>query len=488
MSRPYAEHGAATLSRATTAGEVAPEDVVAAAEAAWLAEDGADAELNAFLSVDFRRARRDADALAARLATAAEQLPLAGVPVALQDDLATTTLPTTCASRLLDGYRSPYEATVVRRLREAGALVVGKTNVDEFGLDDSTEYSAYGPTRNPLDPEMSAGASGGAAAAVAAGIVPCAIGGDGYGAVRQSAAFCGLVGMRATRGMISRYGLIGAAPSLDDVGVLARCVADVALLAGALAGHDRLDPASVGRAVPDLAAALHQPIHGIVVGVPEEMFPESLDTSVRERVREALRLLESLGAQVRAVRLPHAPAARDACEIITTVEGASNLARYDGIRFGAARVADDVSAEYRALATRAAFGSAARRCILLGTHLLAHDDGRAYTEAMAARARAAADFEALWRSGVDLCFTPTVPAPASVLGGESTARAERDSARFTAPASLAGLPALSLPIGTVGTLPVGGQLIGPRWSEPTLIRVAHALERLLDATSTPAAA
>jgi aspartyl-tRNA(Asn)/glutamyl-tRNA(Gln) amidotransferase subunit A len=405
--------------------------------------------------------------------------PLAGVPVAVKDNLCTLDLPTTCGSRILEGYRAPYEATVVRRLRAAGARIVGKTNMDEFAMGSSTENSAFGPTRNPIDRErVPGGSSGGSAAAVASGVVPCALGSDTGGSVRQPAALCGVVGIKPTYGRVSRYGLVAFASSLDQVGAFGRTVSDAALLLEAVAGYDPRDPTSVDRPVPDLEAALEAGVEGRIVGIPREYLPDTLHPGVRARFDEAAALLESAGAEVRGVSLPHTRFAVSTYYVLAPAEASSNLGRYDGVRYGA-RAPDARSTRelYEGSRTRG-FGPEVVRRIMLGTFALSagyHE--RYYGRAQTVRTLIARDFDRVWAEGIDFLFTPTSPTPAFRLGERThDPVAMYLSDVFTVTANLAGIPGISVPIGTVDGLPVGGQLLAPPWEEVRLVAGARVLE------------
>jgi aspartyl-tRNA(Asn)/glutamyl-tRNA(Gln) amidotransferase subunit A len=454
---------------------------VAHVEAA-LASLRAQAGLNAFLSWDADAALTAARAIDALSLEQRRRLPLAGVPVAIKDNIATLDLPTTCGSRILEGYRSPFEATAVRRLRDAGAIVLGKTNMDEFAMGSSTENSAYGVTRNPLDPtRVPGGSSGGSAAAVAAGIVPIALGSETGGSVRQPAAFCGLVGIKPSYGRVSRYGLVAFASSLDQIGTFGRTVADAALALQVIAGPDAHDSTCAARPAPDLLGAAASRAGRFVVGVPAEYFPSDLDPSIAAACRGALAALASAGAEVRDVSLPHTRAAIPTYYVIAPAEASSNLARYDGVRYGV-RAADAPDADAVYERTRSAcFGDEVKRRIVLGTFVLSagyHD--AYYGRAQRVRGRIASELRSVFASGVDVLFTPTTPTPAFAIG-EKTADpyAMYLSDTFTVTANLAGLPALSLPIGTSGGLPIGGQLLADRWREATLVRAAAILEREL---------
>ena len=431
--------------------------------------DGPDG-LNAFLTV------LDQDELTECSDT---QARLAGVPVAVKDNLATVGLPTTCGSRILEGYRSPYEATVVLRLREEGAIVVGKTNLDEFAMGSSTENSAFGPVRNPRDlSRVPGGSSGGSAAAVAAGIVPCALGSDTGGSVRQPAAFCGVVGVKPTYGRVSRYGLVAFASSLDQVGVLAPTVADAATLLEVVAGHDPRDSTSVDLPVPALSEKLGEGVEELVVGVPHEYFGEAVEPALRAQCRAAVDALRARGCSIREVSLPNTPYALPAYYVIATAEASSNLARFDGVRFGV-RNEDGTTLEEMYERTRTVgFGPEVKRRILLGTYALtAGYYDQYYGRAQRVRSLVAADFDRVFQEGVDVLFTPTSPTVAFRLGERIEDPLQMYLADvFTVTANLAGLPAASVPIGDVAGLPVGGQIIGPWWGEEVLFRVASALE------------
>ena len=440
---------------------------------AWRTYDAVQAGpegLNAFLAVD-------------RSARGADTGRLAGIPVAVKDNLATLGLPTTCASRVLAGYMSPFEATAVRRLREAGAAVIGKTNMDEFAMGSSNENSAFGPVRNPLDRErVPGGSSGGSAAAVASGVVRIALGSETGGSVRQPASFCGIVGIKPTYGRVSRYGLVAYASSLDNVGVFGASVAEAALGLEIIAGHDRFDATSAAVTVPDFTAATTvsteaRPLAGLVVGRPVEYFPASLDARIAEQCERALQLLRDLGAEVRDVSLPSTELAIPVYYIIAPAEASSNLARYDGVRFGVRAAADDLGSMYER--TRSGgFGDEVTRRILLGTYVLSAGYYDAYyRRAQAVRTLITQEFAQVFASGVHVLFTPTAPTTAFRLGEVSDPYEMYLSDIFTVTANLAGVPAMSQPIGTVDGLPVGGQLMAPHFGEATMLRVAAALEQ-----------
>ena len=430
-----------------------------------VAED-AEGGLNAFLSL--------ADAPPAGEGTG----PLAGAAVAVKDNIATVELPTTCGSRLLEDYVSPFRATAVQRLIDAGAWVVGKTNMDEFGMGSSNENSAFGPVRNPHDSErVTGGSSGGSAAAVAAGYVRMALGSETGGSVRQPAAFCGVVGIKPTYGRVSRYGLVAFASSMDQIGTFGRTVDDAARLLEVIAGHDPLDAMSADVPPLELSKATVRGVKGLVVGVPEEYLPESLDPGIRALVEDALACLEGEGAVLRRVSLPHTRFAIPTYYVLAPAEASSNLSRFDGVRYGRRADADDIGAMYEE--TRSAgFGPEVKRRIMLGTYALsAGYYDRYYGRAQRARAYITADFRRVFAGGVDVLFTPTTPTTAFPLGARVDDPVQMYlSDVFTVTANLAGIPGMSIPIGTLDGLPVGGQILAPWWREDTAVVVGAALE------------
>jgi aspartyl-tRNA(Asn)/glutamyl-tRNA(Gln) amidotransferase subunit A len=477
---PLLDGPVAALARAVRDGGVSPRATIDAALAAMdraaLGPEG----LNAVLWRDDAAARAEAD----RLAAEPRQGPLAGVPIVIKDNLATTTLPTTCGSRLLAGYVSPFEATAVTRLREAGAVVVGKANMDEFAMGSSTEHSAWGPTRNPVAVGcVPGGSSGGSAAAVASGALRVALGSDTGGSVRQPAAFCGVVGLKPTYGRVSRHGLVAFGSSLDQVGVLARDVADAAAVLQVIAGPDPLDSTSLPTPVPDLASAVDagDRLDGTVIGVPDEYFPEALDAAIRAQCERALDLLRDRGATVRRVTLPHTPLAIPVYYVVAPAEASSNLARFDGVRYGRREVPAGGGVRELYEATRSAgFGAEVTRRILLGTWVLSAGYYDAYyRRAQAVRQRIRDDFTRVFAAGVHALFTPTTPTTAFPMGAKADPYEMYLSDIFTVTANLAGIPALSLPIGRIAGRPVGGQLLASHGDEATLLRVAAALERRL---------
>ncbi len=422
------------------------------------------------------------EAEAARVEAIAPTGPLAGMPVAIKDNIVTTELPTTCASRMLEGYRSPFAATVIERLRAAGGLVACKTNLDEFAMGSSTEHSAFGRVRHPLDPDrVPGGSSGGSAALVAAGVVAAALGSETGGSVRQPAAFCGVVGVKPSYGRVSRFGLVAFGSSLDCVSVFGRTVSDAARVLGAIAGHDPRDATS--RAAPPMAAPASQAdLRGVTFGLPTEYFPADLDAGVRAGIGRAVARVRDLGATVRVVTLPHTRFAVPTYYVLAPAEAAANLARFDGVRYGVRR-GDGLDLRLMYRATRGqGFGPEVQRRILVGTYVLSAGYYDAYYgRAQAARARITADFATVFGSGVDALLTPTTPTPAFRAGDKTADPVQMYLADiFVSAVSLAGLPAMSLPAGRSEGLPIGLQIIAPSFDESRMLSIAATLEPHLD--------
>jgi aspartyl-tRNA(Asn)/glutamyl-tRNA(Gln) amidotransferase subunit A len=467
----------AALRQELEEGLTAVELVTRTLDAIEAAEAGPDG-LNAVLSLRRELALAEAEALDWEREEGIELGPLAGIPVLVKDNMAVAEGPTTAGSRILEGFVPPYDAGAVARLKYAGAIVVGKTNLDEFAMGSSNENSAFGPVRNPRDrSRVPGGSSGGSAAAVAAGYVPGALGSDTGGSIRQPAALCGVVGLKPTYGRVSRYGLVAFASSLDQIGPLAATVEDAARLLSAVSGHDPLDSTSAPRPVPDYAHGLDRPLRGLRVGVPREYFPEGLHGGVRNACDRAIERLRSAGATVKEVTLPHTDAAIAAYYVVATAEASSNLARYDGVRYGLrADGAPDVHSLYVAT-RREGFGPEVRRRILLGTYVLSAGYYDAYyRKGCEARALVAEDFERVF-SEVHCLVTPTSPTPAFRLGEKTDDPLAMYLADvFTVPVNLAGIPAISVPGEEADGLPAGVQIVGPRWSEDRLLNVAWHVE------------
>jgi aspartyl-tRNA(Asn)/glutamyl-tRNA(Gln) amidotransferase subunit A len=483
----FASLSAVALSARVGSGDVSPADVVGASfEQADSVEAGRDG-LNLILWTNRELSIRDADTLAEGMGKAGTGGRLAGVPIAVKDNIATLGLPTTCASKILAGYVSPYEATAIIRLREQGAIVVAKTNMDEFAMGSSNENSAYGPAHNPHDVRrVTGGSSGGSAAAVAAGVVPIALGSETGGSVRQPAAFCGIVGVKPTYGRISRHGLVAFASSLDQIGPMARTVDDAAIAMEIMAGLDPFDSTSSSSPVGSYRdqyvsiATNPAPLAGMKIGVPEEYFPENLDEGIRRLCLRSVDALKSLGAEVIDVKLPHTPLAIPVYYIIAPAEASSNLARFDGVRYGFRSDKAASLAELYSMTRSEGFGPEVTRRILLGTYVLSAGYYDAYyRKAQAVRSLIARDFGAVFGDGVDALFTPTTPTTAFPIGGITDPYEMYLSDIFTVTANLAGVPAMSIPIGRVGGLPVGGQILAPHFGEAAMFRVAYALEGAL---------
>jgi aspartyl-tRNA(Asn)/glutamyl-tRNA(Gln) amidotransferase subunit A len=413
--------------------------------------------------------------------------PLVGVPIALKDNLCTKGVRTTASSRMLETYVPPYDATVVTRLEAAGAVVIGKTNCDEFSMGSSNENSAFGPVHNPwaLD-RIPGGTSGGSAAAVAAAITPLALGSDTGGSIRQPAAMCGVVGLKPTYGRVSRYGLIAFGSSLDQIGPLARTVHDAAIALGAIAGGDPADATSAREPVMDYAAALTGDIRGTRVGVPARLLDQGVDPEVAGAFQAALAVLVSGGATLVDVDLPHAKYATAVYYLVATAEASSNLARYDGVRYGFRAPAEpghpaSLQAMYAQTRERG-FGPEVKRRIMLGTYVLSAGYYEAYyLKAQQVRTLILRDYERAF-DAVDVVAMPTSPTPAFKLGERVADPLQMYLADvFTVSANLAGLPAISVPCGFTGSrLPIGLQLTGRRFAEATLLRVADGYERVTD--------
>ncbi len=484
MTGDLLERPAAALAAAVGSGEVTAAAAVRAnfarADEVGVGPDG----LNIVLYQDREATVADAARYDQRLADGETAGPLAGVGIAVKDNIATLDLQTSCGSRILEGYVSPFEATAVSRLRAAGAVVVAKTNMDEFAMGSSTEHSAFGPARNPHDPSrVPGGSSGGSAAAVAAGIVRIALGSETGGSVRQPASFCGVVGVKPTYGRVSRYGLVAFASSLDHIGVFGRTVDDAALGLSIIAGRDSYDSTSAEQPVPDYRAAAGESLLGLVVGLPKEYFPPHLDPRVRERCIAAADTLRSLGAEVRDVSLPHTDLAIPVYYIVAPAEASSNLARFDGVRYGLRVGGEGLRGMYEATRSRG-FGPEVTRRILLGTYVLSAGYYDAYyRKAMGVRALITEDFLRVFATGVHVLLTPTTPTPAFEIGAISDPYQMYLSDIFTATANLAGVPGVSVPVGRVDGLPVGAQLMAAHFDEYRMMSAAYALERSLGAES-----
>lgn len=489
------------LNRISSGETTARAVVESAVEAAEKLND----TLNAFLEIDrtgaLKRAAAIDEALKTQSRTApagaasdvalepqSHGAPLIGVPIAVKDNICVRGLQTSCGSKILGDYQAPYNATVIERLLEAGAVVIGKTNCDEFAMGSSTENSAFGAVKNPWDmARVPGGSSGGSAVAVAAGIVPAALGSDTGGSVRQPASLCGVVGLKPTYGRNSRYGLVAFASSLDQVGIFGRSVRDVATVLGVIAGRDDHDATTADVPVPDYVAGLKRDVKGARIGFPSSLFGEGLDTGVRKAVEGAVDAYRELGAEIIDIELPHAKYCVAVYYIIATAEASSNLARYDGVRYGfRAEDAPELRQMYRRTRDEG-FGPEVKRRIMLGTYVLSSGYYEAYyAKAQQVRALLKNDFRRAFES-CEAIITPTSPTPAFLIGekvDDPLAMYLNDV--YTVTANLAGVPGMNVPCGLSSDgLPIGFQLLGPYWSEPTLLNLGHAYEETHPFVASP---
>jgi aspartyl-tRNA(Asn)/glutamyl-tRNA(Gln) amidotransferase subunit A len=462
----------AVQSRDTTAFSIA--------EAHYSRIQQEDEQIGAYLTLCKDRALEQADRMDRMAAEGKVLPPLGGVPVAIKDVMSTRGVRTTAGSKILDNYIPPYDCTAVARLEAAGAVVLGKTNCDEFAMGSSNENSAYRPVRNPRDlTRVPGGSSGGSAAAVAADMAVCSLGSDTGGSIRQPASFCGVVGLMPTYGRVSRYGLIAFASSLDHIGPLTRTVRDAATVLRTIAGRDPMDSTSADVPVPDYVAEIEKPVRGLKLGVAKEYFGEGLNDEVRQAVELAVDRLKGLGCEVVPVSLPHTSYAIPAYYLIATAEASSNLARYDGVRYGhRAGGVKSLSEMYRRTRDEG-FGAEVKRRIMLGTYALSAGYYDAYyLKAQKVRTLLAQDFEDAFRN-VDAIVTPTSPTAAFRLGEKSDDPLAMYLADiYTVTADLAGIPGISIPCGeTKERLPIGLQILGRHFDEATILRVAHAYEQ-----------
>ncbi len=463
------------LTDAYRRGDLTP---TAVAEAYLARIDALDGRLGAYLTVVRDQALAAARESELRWRAGAPLGPLDGAPVALKDVLCTRGVRTTCGSKMLESFVPPYDATVVERLRTAGAVILGKTNMDEFAMGSSTEHSAFHPTRNPWDlSRVPGGSSGGSAAAVAGGLAAGGFGSDTGGSIRQPAAFCGVVGMKPTYGRVSRYGLVALASSLDQVGPFARDVRDAALLLGAVAGHDRRDATSIQAPVPDYVAELSKGVAGLTLGLPDEYFIDGMDPDVERAVRTAIEVLKELGARLERVSLPTTRHSLAAYYLILPAEASSNLARYDGVKFGL-RVPGRDLVEMESRTRAAGFGAEVKRRIMLGTYALSAGYYDAYYgKAQSVRTLVRREFAAAF-ARVDLIVAPTTPNVAFKHGEKEDPLSMYLNDVFTIPGNLAGIPGISVPCGfSVTGLPIGLQVLGGPLDEPRLLRAAYAYEQ-----------
>ncbi|AIA76608.1 Asp-tRNA(Asn)/Glu-tRNA(Gln) amidotransferase subunit GatA [Halomonas sp. XH26] len=440
----------------------------------------ADGTLNSFITVTAEQALDQAEA-ADNARAAGKAGKLTGIPFALKDIFCTQGVKTSCGSKMLDNFIAPYNATVVEKLNAAGTISLGKTNMDEFAMGSSNENSYFGAVKNPWDlTAVPGGSSGGSAAAVAAGLVPAAMGTDTGGSIRQPAAFCGITGLKPTYGRVSRYGIIAYASSLDQAGPMAKSAEDCAHLLNVIAGHDVRDSTSVARGVPDYTETLNAPLSGLKIGLPKEYFGDGLDADVEKAVREAVKVYESLGATVREVSLPHTHYAIPAYYVIAPAEASSNLSRYDGVRFGHRC---DAPADLIDLYTRSraeGFGDEVKRRILIGTHTLSEGFFDAYyTKAQKVRRLIRQDFLDAFED-VDVLMGPASPTPAFDLGAKKDPVSMYLQDIYTIAVNLAGIPGISVPAGFSNGRPVGLQILGTHFAEAQLLNVAHQFQQATD--------
>lgn len=466
------------LQKKFTAGEVTAVEII---RAYALRVGQVESKVRAYVNQAQESASAQADALDRQLKQWRKTKPLMGMPLAIKDNICTEGMPTTCSSRMLQHFVPPYDATVITKLREQGYILLGKTNLDEFAMGSSTENSAFGPSRNPWDlHRVPGGSSGGSAAAVAADECVAALGSDTGGSIRQPAAFCGVVGLKPTYGRVSRYGLVAFASSLDQIGPITKDVRDAAFVLGSIAGHDPQDSTSADVPVPDYLKALaKKDLKKLRVGVPREFFAEGLDPEVDQAVKAAIAELKTLGGEIKDIQLPRTDAAVAVYYVLATAEASSNLARFDGVKFGLrAKETKDLADLY--MKTRQeGFGPEVKRRIMLGTYVLSAGYYDAYYgKAQAVRTLVCQDFESAFKE-VDLIVTPATPTPAFKLGEKSEDPLQMYlSDIFTISVNLAGLPAIALPCGfSKSGLPIGLQLIGRPFEEETILRAAYAYEQ-----------
>jgi aspartyl-tRNA(Asn)/glutamyl-tRNA(Gln) amidotransferase subunit A len=446
-------------------------------ESAFARIEEVDSKVKAFMTLTRDQAIAAAAVIDARRLNGEEVAPLAGIPMALKDNLCTKGVLTTCSSRILHNFVPPYDAAVVELLRDAGAIMVGKTNMDEFAMGSSTENSGFFTTRNPWDTErVPGGSSGGSAAAVAAGEALFSLGSDTGGSIRQPAAFCGVVGMKPTYGRVSRYGLVAFASSLDQIGTFTMDIKDCALLMNIIAAHDKRDTTSADVSTPDYTACLDGDVKGMKIGVPREYFTEGINPAISASVRKAIDVLVSLGAVADEISLPHTEYGIPAYYLIAPAEASSNLARYDGVQYGLRVEADNLIDMYKKTRSQG-FGPEVKRRIMLGTYALSSGYYDAYyLKALKVRTLIKQDFDQAFRE-YDIIITPTTPSVAFKVGEVEDPLTMYMHDVLTIPANMAGLPALSMPCGFVDGLPVGLQFMGKHFDESTILRMAFAYEQ-----------
>ncbi len=474
----WCDTSASELGRLLFKGEVSSKEIT---ESVFNRIEERETTIHAYITTVREVALKQADLSDTRFKKNERISPLDGIPIAVKDIMCTRGIRTTCGSRILENYIPPYDATAVSKVLNSGAVLVGKTNMDEFAMGSSTENSAFGPTRNPVNTEcVPGGSSGGSAAAVAAGETILAMGSDTGGSIRQPAAFCGIVGIKPTYGRVSRYGLVSYASSLDQIGPLARSVEDCALLLNVICGHDRLDSTSADVDKPDFLASLRGDIKGLKIGLPKEYFVEGLDPQVREPIEKAVTALKENGAHIVDISLPHAPYAISTYYLIATAEASSNLARYDGVKYGfrSTNKGSDLIKMYEETRSEG-FGAEVKRRIMLGTYVLSAGYYDAYyLKAQEARALIKQDFDHAFKD-VDCMITPVSPCLPFRLGEKMADPLQMYLVDiYTVSLNLSGMPGLSLKCGMADGLPVGLQIIGKPFDEETILRLGHVYEQL----------
>ena len=478
------QQSAAQLSRLLAAGKCSAAEIT---KSVFDRVDAVEDKVGAYLTQTREQAMRQAAEVDKALAAGEKAGPLAGIPVALKDNLCTSGVKTTCASKMLYNFVPPYDATAVRRLRDAGAVFTGKMNMDEFAMGSSCETSYFHRTHNPYDTgRVPGGSSGGSAAAVAAGECVLALGSDTGGSIRQPAALCGVVGLKPTYGAVSRYGLVAFASSLDQIGPFARTVEDAALLYDAIKGHDDFDATSVDGGIPDVSGRLGDGVRGMTVGIPAEYYGAGVDDRVKETVMAAARRFEQMGAKLQNIRLPSTDYALSAYYVIACAEASSNLARFDGVKYGYRAPEYDNYIDLYERSRSEGFGDEVKRRILLGTFVLSSGYYDAYyKKAKLTQLRIAAEFTRALES-CDFILTPTSPVTAFRLGDRMSDPLSMYAADIcTVPVNIAGLPGLSMPCGQVDGLPVGMQLIGRKFGEPTILAAGSAYEKQFGGIEPP---
>jgi aspartyl-tRNA(Asn)/glutamyl-tRNA(Gln) amidotransferase subunit A len=474
----WCDHSASELARMLRKGGVSSREIT---ESVFKRINEKEDAIHAFITVTPEIALKQADLADKRFREKKRVSPLNGIPIAIKDNMCTQGIPTTCGSKILEKYIPPYDATTVAKVLQTGAVLIGKTNMDEFAMGSSCENSAFGPTHNPLNLErVAGGSSGGSAAAIASGETVLAIGSDTGGSIRLPAAYCGVVGIKPTYGRVSRYGLISYASSLDQIGALGRSVEDCGLLLNAICGHDKMDTTSADIKRPDFLRSLRQGVKGIKIGLPREYFIEGLDPHVKDQIMQAVALFNEMGAEIMDISLPHARYAISSYYLIATAEASSNLARYDGVKYGFRSGEEIIDLVNMYQETRSeGFGTEVKRRIMLGTYVLSAGYYDAYyLKAQEARALIKQDFDEAFKR-VDCMITPVSPCLPFRLGEKMADPLQMYLVDiYTVSLNLSGLPGMSINCGTVDDLPVGLQIIGKAFDEEMVLRVGHAYEKM----------